>query len=133
MQSDRLKKFQGFTLIEILVSLFILSLFLLGLDAMQITALREARAAYFFSVASQQLNVMAERLAVLPDQSNLEEEIARWNKQNQAVLPLGRGQPIGHDSHSVLQITWGKRDITECKHNHINQSGCLRRAINSMV
>jgi Tfp pilus assembly protein PilV len=114
----------GFSLIEVLVSFFLLSLMLLGLDAMQITALRQAKTACYFSVATQQLNVMAERLDVLKD-SDPTEQLTRWNQQNQTVLPQGRGTLSGNYPQFLLSIFWGDKNIQKCNQNKIGQSGCL--------
>ena len=96
----------GFTLLEILISLFLLSLILLGLDAMQIYALRENRAAFYFLTAENQIDAMIERLYALNTQENLAEQINIWNQQNQEVLPLGKGSVSGYFPSYTLKIEW---------------------------
>lgn len=112
----------GISLIEILISIFILSLMLFGWDAMQITALREAKAAYYFSVASQQVRNMVEYLNAHPD-VDYNEQLLRWNKQNAAGLPQGRGIIKRRDHAFELAIFWGKSE--ECNKNKVGQSGCI--------
>ncbi len=113
----------GISFIEILVSLFLLSLFLLGLDAMALTGWREAQAAYYVTVANQQLHNLTERLQV---NHQVTEEVARWNVQNQAVLPRGKGSVSGISPARVATISWGKENNSTCQKNKIGTSGCLR-------
>lgn len=120
-------KQSGSSLIEILVSLFILSLVLLGLDAMQLTALKETKAAYYFSVAAQQLNNVIERLQALNGADDYE-QLAVWNKENQDVLPQGRGVIHNNEGNerNEVSIYWGTMTEQACHENKIGQSGCLR-------
>ncbi|SRR5579883_1256468 len=118
----------GSSLIEILVSLLILSLMLLGFDAMQLAALQKAKAAYYFSVATQQLEVMSERLRALGE-GNTEDLLQAWNQQNQTVLPQGRGTLSGGYPDFTLAIFWGAVTESQCTKNTIGQSGCLFRKI----
>lgn len=98
--------FSGFTLIEVLISLFLLSLILLGLDAMEVFALRENRAAFYFLTAENQIDAMVERLYALNTQENLAEQVSIWNQQNQEVLPLGTGSVSGYFPSYTLKIEW---------------------------
>ena len=84
----------GVSLIEILISLFIISIMLFGLDAMQLTALREVKAAYYVTVATEQITSMRERLIVARNK-NITPQIVIWNKQNNEILPHGRGAVTG--------------------------------------
>ena len=118
----------GSSLLEIIICLLILSFLLLGLDAMQLTALREAKAAYYFSVATQQLNEMTERLQTLAGE-NYTEQLAVWNRQNQVVLPQGRGMIQRSDSVLIVSIFWGEKEKPVCDKNKIEQSGCLRMVL----
>ena len=72
-----------------MISLLLLSLILLGFNAMQIQALRETQHAYYFTVATFQWNAMAERLRALKDQGGLEHLIKNWNTEN-LILPNGK-------------------------------------------
>ena len=118
----------GFTLLEVLISLFILSILLLGLDAMQLAALREAESAYYLSVATQQLNNMLERLQITKNDS-LSDQQQQWNQQNQMVLPNGRGVISGEYPHIKLAIYWGDESAGACEKDKIGQSGCLQLAL----
>ncbi len=81
---------KGFALIEILLTLFILSFALLALAGMQMSALRHSQAAYLRSLALVQLSSLIDRLQVNhPSLHNA--ELARWNAQNARLLPKAQG------------------------------------------
>ena len=117
-------QYTGFTLLEILISLFIFSLALLGLDAMQLTTLRQAKTTYYLSVTSVQLNAMAERLAATKGQQLLESQ-QHWNEHNKEVLPNGRGTIRGEYPHVNLSLFWGAAREDACVKDKLGQAGCL--------
>jgi type II secretory pathway component PulJ len=114
----------GYTLTEILVSLCLLSLLVLGLNAAQVMSVRATRAAYHLSVAELQLYSMAERLSILHG-NQLDESITEWNNQNSVVLPQGKGEVEGLFPDYHLSIHWGKSDTSSCDQVSIGESGCL--------
>jgi prepilin-type N-terminal cleavage/methylation domain-containing protein len=116
---------QGFTLLELLISLTILSIALLGLDAAQLTSLHKLKSAYYFSVAAQQLDRMHAILSVIPD-NDLTTALTTWNNQNQSVLPQGRGVLENRYPTPVISIFWGNTSANECVKPTIGQSGCLK-------
>lgn len=120
-----MKKVIGTSLIEVMISLLLLSIFMLGLDAMQLTSLTQARNAYFYSVATQQLNQMAERLLACQE-INCDEQAAIWNQQNAQVLPRGRGNISGHYPDYVITLFWGSYHSLSCEQNKIGQEGCIQ-------
>lgn len=120
------KKYQtGSSFIEILVSLSLLSLMLLGLDAMEIISLQESQSDYYFSIAKQQVRVMTEGIHAIKNQTSLNPFILFWNKQNQSSLPKGRGMVTGTYPHYAITIFWGDKTESSCIKNHIGPSGCL--------
>src|SRR5579862_5833322 len=98
---------KGFSLIEVLISLFLLALILLGFDAMEIFALRNTRSAFYFNVATNQLQNMAERLRALTIHDDISQQERSWNLENQQVLPEGWGKVSGHYPTYTLTIFWG--------------------------
>ncbi len=118
----------GFTLIEVLISLMLLSLMLLGFDAMEIHSLRTLRASYYFHVATQQLTVMAERLQALGAHAGLEEQKILWNRQNQQLLPEGIGTVTGSYPLYVITVYWGKIK-NKCDQISLGQSGCVKNVL----
>jgi prepilin-type N-terminal cleavage/methylation domain-containing protein len=122
-------KISGFSLIEVLVSLFLLSLIVLGFAATEIHALHTQRAAYNFNIAINQLQEMIECLRVLHGKKEITSLVASWNQQNQQVLPQGWGAVEGNDSVYIITIYWGKR-VENCLHNTLGVSGCIKEEIN---
>ena len=124
-QKISMNKIIGTSLIEIMISLLLLAIFMLGLDAMQITAFNQTRHAYFYSVAIQQLNQMAERIMACQE-NNCDQQVEIWNQQNAEVLPQGKGKISGYYPHYVIAIFWGAYHSESCEQNKIGQEGCLQ-------
>jgi hypothetical protein len=120
---------KGSSLFEIIISLFILSLLFLGMDAAQFASLRQAKYAYYVSVATAQLKVMSERLRMLKGQ-DWHEQITHWNAQNTLLLPQGRGELRGHYPAYVLSLFWGSKPPSVCDKQQIGPSGCLYVELN---
>ncbi len=119
----------GFSLIEVLVSLMLLSLALLGMDAMEIFALRENRSAYYFSLANAQMESITEHLRAigLVDNASI---IRAWNKENSILLPQGVGVVQGQFPTYAATLFWGDPKTNECKITKKGNSGCLKKIIN---
>lgn len=107
----------GTTLIEILISMLLISILLLGVDAMQVISLKQAKVNYYFAAAEQQINNLIEELSI-----NHNPDLVTWNKQNQIVLPQGRGVM----TKNAIAIFWGSFNEEKCEANKIGTSGCLR-------
>jgi type IV pilus assembly protein PilV len=114
----------GFTLLEVLVSLFILSLLLLGLDAAQTKALQSAKSVYYFNVATEQLRSIMERLQAINTPNDINALQLLWDEQNARVLPQGRGEIDNSPPLIVITIHWGNNH--NCDRDQIGLSGCLR-------
>ena len=116
--------YRGTSLIEVLISLLLLSLFLLGFDAMQMASLRAAKADYYFHVATSQLEFIRERLIIA---KNIHEELANWNQLNQQVLPQGIGFIEGDYPNFHISVAWG--GLHSCKQNKVGRTGCVSAVI----
>ncbi len=119
---------QGFTLLEVLISLVLLSFILLGFDEMEIYSLRSTCAAYYFHLATEQLNSMIERLHTVGMRPSINEQIEIWNSQNKQLLPAGEGEVIGNYPNYTITVYWGDAPHI-CQEIHIGQSGCIKRSI----
>lgn len=119
------KKLSGFSLLEILISLMLLSMTLIGMDAMQIMTLRDNRAIYFFSVAENQMKSMRARLRVSKNQEEVNIQLQRWNEENKLVLPDGEGVITGNLPYLTLTLYWGEIIHTGCTDRLMGVSGCL--------
>jgi hypothetical protein len=118
----------GFSLIEVLISLLLLSFILLGFDATEIYSARMIRATYYFNVASHQLNNITERLHMLENDMDIDENVAAWNAENQIVLPQGIGEVAGYYPNYIITIYWGKK-TSSCEQNQQGNSGCIKSHI----
>lgn len=109
--------------VEILVSFVILSFILVGIHTMQFVALKQTKATYYFNVAINQANVLRERLK---NTNDLPLILINWNKQNQDVLPNGRGLITHYPDFSMISICWGRQSAScnTCSKNTIGLSGC---------
>lgn len=116
-----MNKTAGFTLIEVLISILILSLVLLGFDAMELVALQRSRSAFLFNLATEQLHSMQERIQAY-GKSDLPKQLALWNEDNMALLPLGKG----HVVNDRISIFWGeKTNKRVCKQLQENRLNCI--------
>lgn len=127
----------GFTLIEVLVAIVVLSLGLLGLAGLIALGLKTNQTAYYRTIATQQANDMADRIrsnlagaragnynAILANiPANLDcfaqactpaematYDWARWNTLNGILLPGGTGTVAGSVALGYLiTVTWTER------------------------
>ena len=83
---------KGFSLIEVLVALFILSIGMLGILSLQTIAIRRNYDAYLTSVAATQI-------------AAADQESAIWQQDNSELLPQGVGQKNGN----AITICWFSR------------------------
>lgn len=96
----------GFSFIEVLMALFILSIGLLGLMELQIVSLKESQQNYYYSIAQVQLTAMLERLKA--NSKNYTRECNDWNQENQRLLPDGHGECRCISTHCDLVLQWDK-------------------------
>lgn len=130
----------GFSILEIMVTVVVLSTGLLGVANLQVDALRGNQGAYMASVAAQQAQDMAERMNTNPkgvganQYDNLDTSIPkvavnclsadctptqlvrfdhnRWNAANQALLPSGAGQVVEiSDGIFLIGVRWHDRQL----------------------
>lgn len=107
----------GVTLIEVLISLFVLSLLLLSLDAVQLLSFKNAQAVYYFNMAIQR----ADLLLAHPDR---ESYLSEWQIENKIYLPQVESVLL---SDKVI-IKWGGMN-NECEYSVMEKIGCLNVSI----
>lgn len=101
----------GFTLIEVLISLLIVSLGLLGIAGLEITALRNTQESYWQSVATVQMASILERLRVNHSAFNERQECERWSLQNQFLLPKNKSECVCNNVECKIILTWQKHQL----------------------
>ncbi len=117
---------RGFTLLEVMVSVFLLALALLGLDAMQVAALRQSRGDDYFQQALLQANNMAEYLRAHHGENEL--YLTVWQQQLQHALPVGTGSVTSINSAYQITIQWGEAK-RPCQHSQPGISGCVIQSV----
>lgn len=114
---------QGATLIEVVFSLFLLTLIMLSVEAMQLVCMRQANAIHYVNIAQIQLRNMTQ-LIESADEFAISEQYVTWSEQNRKLLPQGVSMMIGRFPHYTLSISWG--GMSGCAHNTMKLIGCLR-------
>jgi type IV pilus assembly protein PilV len=126
----------GFTLLEILVSIVVLSIGLLGLAALQVVSLNNNQTAYYRAIATQQAYDMADRIranrtgvtagnynaltTTIPTAPDCMTNVcsaanmaiadhAQWNTNNQRLLPAGLGRVDGAGGAFVITVLWTEK------------------------
>lgn len=129
----------GFSMLEVLVSILVLSLGLLGMAALVMTGMRSNNAAYFRSIATQQTMDIADRIranlagaragnydaltAVIPVSGDCVAahcnaaqmsiyDHAQWNTANSILLPGGMGTVVGTLATGFLvTLSWSEKEM----------------------
>ena|SRR6185437_14612624 len=119
----------GFSFIEVLISLLLLSLLVFLVHATGFSMLQDMRSAYYLHIAVNQMNNISERLRSLGEKEGLTNQIESWKTEIQMLLPQGSGQVSGFYPTYTVFITWGEVGATVCQQNKIGRSGCLKETI----
>jgi Tfp pilus assembly protein PilV len=97
----------GFAMIEVLVSMGIVSLVFLSLLAYQISVLKNTDQSHFQAIAQQQLMNFTEMLRVNADSTYQNKALKLWNRDNKKLLPKGRGDFEFEDNHQChIDLKW---------------------------
>lgn len=148
----------GYSLLEILVSLIILAIGLLGLSALQTAAMRFNHDSYLRSIAITQVNSMADRMRVnrngirAGNYNNLsgipaspscttacsssdiaQRDLFEWNTINAALLPQGQGAITGVGNLFTITVRWDNERTGAtglgCSGNNQVDLSCLTMSI----
>ena len=101
-----MKLSDGFSLIEVLISLFVFSFGILAVAGLQLSTLRVTQDAYMRSVAAVQAYSMLERLRVNKTGQSRTKALANWNQQNKYLLPQGTGYYQCRQQQCDVTLTW---------------------------
>ena len=119
----------GFTLLEVLIAIVVLSIGLLGLAGLQAAGLRNNNSAYMRTVATQQVSDMADRMRANPagayagtagaatadclaagcaPATMAAHDIFEWNTANTALLPSGQGTIVASAAarRFIITVMW---------------------------
>lgn len=135
----RARSQQGFTLLEILVAIVVISLGLLGLAGLQVVSLNNNQTAQYRSIATQQAYDIADRMranllgisggfynnlaAIIPadpdcmtnvcsPQQMATADHAHWNANNRDMLPGGSGTVAsGANGTFTITVSWTERIV----------------------
>ncbi len=101
------KHISGIAMIEVLISIGLISLVLLSLLSYQIEMFKAVEEVSFNNIASAQLINFSEMLLINKTDSARDKALSKWNKDNQNLLPQGEGQFNETDDHICdIQLTW---------------------------
>jgi type IV pilus assembly protein PilV len=127
----------GFTLLEVLVAIVVVSLGLLGLAGLQAATLRNNQIAYYRAIAIQQTYDMADRIRANQagakagnynnpaathhtcapcnsPQEMAEEDFFQWNNNNARMLPAGTGTVVAAGGGAFdITIFWTENGATQ--------------------
>lgn len=95
---------QGVSMIEVLVTMLVTSIGLLGVASLQTVGVRMARDSGLMSQASFMATNMADKLRGNEEVSA--DDLSAWNEDIQQVLPNGSGEVTNLDDVSQITVTW---------------------------
>ncbi len=98
------KNSAGIAMLDVLISMGIVSVVLLSLLSYQIAMIKEIGQAGLKTIATMQLLNFSEMLLIAKNQSRREDALNAWNNDNANLLPQGSGDYDQTDDH-VCQIT----------------------------
>lgn len=96
-------KYEGFTLLEVLIALIILTFGILSLAKLQTISLIQNYNAYLYSVASEQIASIFERAKL----GVADKELLAWQKTIALLLPQGQGKY--YDNIKDISVCWHDR------------------------
>lgn len=118
-----MKQQPGFSLFEVLISLSLVSLSLLTLQATEQATMCSIRAVHFFRQASLLADNMSAYINAHHGDAGGYSSI--WNEQIKEVLPEGRGIVTIINHHYQIIISWGGVSAERCNVTSVGIKGCL--------
>jgi type IV pilus assembly protein PilV len=121
---------RGFSLIEVLISVLILSIGLLGVAGLQISSIQFNQSAQLRSIAISQISNMVDRMmanqvgintGLYNSQSGIPtnpecspcspsqiafHDLYEWNNSNRILLPNGQGTVVGNNNRYIVTVRW---------------------------
>ncbi len=113
----------GFSFIEVMISLVLMTLIFIGINAAHLVALHESKASYYYLLAAKQANLLANNLTQASP-NEWQQISALFNRNIKQMLPNGH-LIIEDKTKKRLVITWGEQSSVPCTYQFNNSSGCL--------
>ena len=115
----------GFSLMEVLISITLITITLIGITSARVLAVREASHSYLYFAAIKQQEMLAAALHQTPYQE-WQTVYQLFNQQLKQILPNGRLTVTQEDSGlKRIIINWGPSETSDCKQHLIGRSGCV--------
>ena len=100
----------GFSLLEVLITLLVISVGFLAFSRLYLLNLKSSQQAYLHRIALNQLSNMNERLRANSSRegvSHLSRELAKWLAVTKTVLPKANGQvQVASPAHYKITVSW---------------------------
>ena len=97
----------GFSLIEVMLAVLILSIGLLGLAQGQLMALRVSEHAYFVNLADLKNNELAERIRSCSNKLFcVQEQLNLWREEVHTIFPQGEERSTSQGADYQSKISW---------------------------
>jgi Tfp pilus assembly protein PilV len=116
-------KLLGFTLLEVLMGLFLLAFSLLALKSIEVSAARKARANQYYQRALLLTKNMQYYLQ--SHHGEYSQYQPSWQKQINNLLPAANGMVIADKDTYQIKIVWGGMRIDDCSGMVNGVKGCL--------
>lgn len=100
-------KNNGFSLIEVLIAMTLISVSLLGLLTMAVKFMRLHQESYYTALAQQQVDNLFEMLR--DKVSSQDNSMSAWNDANEKLLPNGQGKLEHNNQNDTVILTWASR------------------------
>ena len=100
-------KNNGFSLIEVLIAMTLISVSLLGLLTMAVKFMRLHQESYYTALAQQQVDNLFEMLR--DNVSSQGNSMPAWNEANEKLLPNGQGKLEHNNQNDTVILTWASR------------------------
>lgn len=121
-----MRSVNGFMLLEVLLSFFVLTLGIFTVSHLFLQALQFERQAYYLNVANLQAMSLAEQLqgqsCAMSDNFNLD----LWSQRNQQYLPNGTGRLVNQGAHCYVSIAWLDPLGYECEAGYPESYTCVQ-------
>lgn len=121
-----MKKNHGFTLLEIVVSIFLMSIAILVIQASVYTAVQNTRGQYYFQYAVSMAESMCNYLEA--HNGDASSYLPIWQNDVACALPSATSRVSVRSSSAIITLAWGKE--TSCQKNKPGASGCVRMQSN---